>query len=123
MRRMALMTLAVAIGAVAACQSSEQKQAEDATKQAVKAIEQAAKSTESGAAQAAKGLEQVAKGLEAMAGGAAGGDNPKPVTPVSFRALQTLLPDLDGWDKAKPTGEQMTAPFSFSQAEARLPEG
>ena len=68
MRRMALMTLAVAIGAAAACQSSEQKQAEDATKQAVKAIEQAAKSTESGAAQAAKGLEQMAKGLEAMAG-------------------------------------------------------
>ncbi len=61
----------------------------------------------------------MAKGLEAMAGGAAGGDNPKPVNPVSFRELQTLFPDLDGWDKAKPTGEQMTAPFSFSQAEAR----
>ncbi len=123
MRRMALMTMAVALGAAVACQSSEQKQAEDAAKQAAKAIEQAAKGTESGAAQAAKGLEQMAKGLEAMAGGAMSGDNPKPVSPVSFRELQTLFPDLDGWDKAKPTGEQMSAPFSFSQAEARYRKG
>ena len=93
------------------------------TKQAAKAIEQAAKSTESGAAQAAKGLEQMAKGLEAMAGGALSGDNPKPVNPVSFRELQTLFPDLDGWEKAKPTGERMTAPFSFSQAEVRYQKG
>ena len=34
MRQIALMTLAVAIGATAACQSSDQKQAEDAAKQA-----------------------------------------------------------------------------------------
>ena len=61
MRQIALMTLAVAIGATAACQSSDQKQAEDAAKQAATAIEQAAKGTESGAAQAAKGLEQMAK--------------------------------------------------------------
>ncbi len=122
MRQIALMTLAVALGAAAACQSSEQKQAEDTAKQVAKAMEQAAKGTESGAAQAAKGLEQMAKGLEAMAGGGAGGD-PKPVSPVSFRELQTLFPELDGWEKAKPTGEQMTAPFSFSQAEARYRKG
>ena len=71
MQRIALMTLAVALGAAAACQSSEQKQAEETAKQTAKAIEQVAKSTEMGAAQAAKGLEQMAKGLEAMAGGAA----------------------------------------------------
>ena len=123
MRQIALMTLAVALGAAAACQSSEQKQAEDTAKQVAKAMEQAAKGTESGAAQAAKGLEQMAKGLEAMAGGGAGGDNPKPVSAVSFRELQTLFPELDGWEKAKPTGEQMTAPFSFSQAEARYRKG
>ena len=123
MRQIALMTLAVALGAAAACQSSEQKQAEDTAKQVAKAMEQAAKGTESGAAQAAKGLEQMAKGLEAMAGGGAGGDTLKPVSPVSFRELQTLFPELDGWEKAKPTGEQMTAPFSFSQAEARYRKG
>ena len=123
MRQIALMTLAVALGAAAACQSSEQKQAEDTAKQVAKAMEQVAKGTESGAAQAAKGLEQMAKGLEAMAGGGAGGDTLKPVSPVSFRELQTLFPQLDGWEKAKPTGEQMTAPFSFSQAEARYRKG
>jgi hypothetical protein len=116
MRRVALMTLAIAIGVAAGCQSSEQKQAEEARKQAAAAIEQAVKSTEKGATEAAKGLEQMAKGLEAMAGGAAGGDQ-KPVDPVSFRDLQTLFPDLDGWEKGKPTGERMTAPFKFSQAE------
>jgi hypothetical protein len=117
MQRVTLMTLAIAVGAAAGCHSSEQKQAEDAAKQATKAIEQAAKSGEAGAAQAAKGLEQMAKGLEAMAGGPVGNDNQKPVNPVSFRDLQTLFPDLDGWEKAKPTGERMTAPLAFSQAE------
>jgi len=123
MQRVALMTLAIAIGAAAGCQSSEQKQAEETAKQAAKAIEQAAKSTETGAAQAAKGLEQMAKGLEAMAGGAAGGAGTKPVDPVSFRDLQTVFPDLDGWEKEKPTGERMTAPFSFSQAEVHYRKG
>ncbi len=122
MRRVALMTLAIAVGAAAGCHSSEDKHAEEAAKQAAKAIEQAAKSGEAGAAQAAKGLEQMAKGIEAMAGGA-GSDGTKPVDPVNFHDLQTLFPDLDGWEKAKPTGERMTAPFKFSQAEVRYKKG
>ena len=117
MRRVAF-TVLVLSAAAAGCQSSEQKQAEDAAKQAAKAIEQAAKSSESGAAQAAKGLEQMAKGLEAMASGA-NSNNPRPVEPVSFRDLQTFFPELEGWQKEKPTGERMTAPFPFSQAEVR----
>ena len=117
------MLLAIAVGTTAGCQSSEQKQAEDAAKQAAKAIEQAAKNAETGAAQAAKGLEQMTKGLEAMASGGGGSDNPAPVNPVSFRDLQTVFPDLDGWERAKPTGERMTAPFSFSQAEVRYTKG
>jgi hypothetical protein len=117
MQRLAVVTLTITLAAVTGCQRPEQKQAEDAAKQAAKAVEQAAKATESGASQAAKGLEQMAKGLEGMATGS-GGDT-KPVDPVSFRELQTLFPDLDGWEKAKPTGERMTAPFPFSQAEVR----
>jgi hypothetical protein len=115
MQRFALVALALAITAVG-CGGSNRK-AEEAAAQAAKSAEQAAKSAEQGAAQAAKGLEQMAKGLEAMAGGA-GGDV-KPVDPVSFRDLQTFFPDLDGWEKQKPTGERMTAPFPFSQAEVR----
>jgi hypothetical protein len=122
MRRAALMTMAIALGAAAGCHSSEQKQAEEAAQQGAAAIEQAAKSTEAGAAQAAKGLEQMAKGFEAMAG-AAGSGGSKPVDPVSFRDLQTLFPDLEGWEKQKPTGERMTAPFSFSQAEVHYRKG
>jgi hypothetical protein len=118
MQRVALVTLAIAIGAAAGCQSSEEKRAEEAARQTAKAIEQVAKSTEKGAAEAAKGLEQMAKGLEAMAGGAAGAGGAT-VDPVSFRDLQTVFPDLDGWEKAKPTGERMTSPFKFSQAEVR----
>jgi hypothetical protein len=99
--------LAVSAGA---CGGREEKQAE-----------QAAQTAEKGAEQAAKGLEAVAKGLEAMAGGGSG--ETKPVDPVSFRDLQALFPDLDGWEKGKPTGERMSSPFSFSQAEVTYTKG
>jgi hypothetical protein len=122
MQRLAVLILAIATGAAAGCGSSEQQRQQEAAQQVAKGAEQAAKAAESGAAQAAKGLEQMAKGLESMASGAGGGDT-KPVDPVSFRDLQTLFPDLDGWEKAKPTGERMTAPFAFSQAEVRYQKG
>ena len=105
MQRLMVVPLAITLAAVSGCQHSEQKHAEKATEQAAKALEQAA-----------KGLEQVAKGLEGMA---AGGGDTKTVDPVSFRDLQALFPDLNGWEKAKPTGERMMAPFPFSQAEVR----
>jgi hypothetical protein len=123
MRQLAVI---LAIGLTAACgQSQQQKQAEQtkaAAEQVAKGAEQLAKGAEQGAQQAAKGLEQMAKGLEAMASGAAGADG-KPVNPVSFRDLQTLFPDLDGWEKGKPTGERMTSPFAFSTAEVRYTKG
>jgi len=117
MQRLTAVTLTITLAAVAGCRRSEQKQPEPATQQAAKAVEQAAKATETGAAQAAKSIEQMAKGLEGMA--TATGGETKPEDPVSFRDLQALFPDLDGWEKAKPTGERMTAPFPFSQAEVR----
>jgi hypothetical protein len=122
MTRLAVLILALAIGAAAGCGRSEQQRQQEAAEQVAKGAEQAAKAAESGAAQAAKGLEQMAKGLESMASGAGGGDT-TPVDPVSFRDLQTLFPDLDGWERAKPTGERMTAPFAFSQAEVRYNKG
>jgi hypothetical protein len=125
MRQLALTALALSIVA-AGCGGSDQKKAEEAAAQAqaaaAKTSEQAAKTAEQGAKQAAQGLEAMAKGLEAMAGGAAG-SGVKPVDPVSFRDLQTFFPDLDGWEKEKPTGERMTAPFSFSQAEVNYKKG
>jgi hypothetical protein len=123
MQRCAVVGLAIALATAGCGQSEQQRQAEQAKQEAAKAVEQAAKTTQKGATEAAKGLEQMAKGLEAMASGAAAAGNIKPVDPVSFRDLQTLFPDLDGWEKEKPTGERMTAPFAYSQAEVRYKKG
>jgi len=125
MRRVWLVGLALSLMAAGCGQSAEQKQeqaAKEAAKEAAKAGQPAAQGSEPAAQQAAKGLEQMAKGLEAMAGAAAGGDT-KPVAPVSFREFIALFPDLDGWEKEKPTGERMSSPVPFSTAEVRYKKG
>jgi hypothetical protein len=65
------------------------------------------------AEEAARGLAQMASGFEAFA--AAGGE--AAADPVSFRELQAIFPELDGWQKGTPTGQQMSTPMRFSQAE------
>jgi hypothetical protein len=122
MKRLAAGCLAAAVIVGGCGKSEEQKQAEQQAQQAAKAAQEQAKTAEQGAQQAAKGLEQLAKGLEGMMAGGATGDL-KPVDPVSFRDLQALFPDLDGWEKGKPEGERMTQPVSFSQAEVRYKKG
>lgn len=84
--------------------------------------EQAARQTEQAAQEAAEGLEQMAKGLEGLAAGMGGGEG-KAVDPVSFRDLQALFPALDGWEQSRPTGERMSSPFPFSQAEVTYSKG
>jgi hypothetical protein len=123
MQRCAVVGLAIALATAGCGPSEQQRQAEQSKQEAAKAAEQAAKATEKGATEAAKGIEQMAKGLEALASGAAAAGNIKPVDPVSFHDLQTLFPELDGWEKEKPTGERMTAPFAYSQAEVRYKKG
>jgi hypothetical protein len=115
MRRAGILAIAVLVAAGACGKSSEEKKEE-------KKEQQAAKTAEAGAAEAAKGLEQMAKGLQAMAGGAAAG-NTQSVDPVSFRDMQALFPEFEGWEKGKPTGERMSSPFKFSQAEVRYTKG
>jgi len=115
MRRAGILAIAALVAAGACGKSSEEKKEE-------KKEQQAAKTAEAGAAEAAKGLEQMAKGLEAMAGGAAAG-NAQPVDPVSFRDMQALFPEFEGWEKGKPTGERMSSPFKFSQAEVGYTKG
>jgi hypothetical protein len=115
MRRAGILAIAALVAAGACGKSSEEKKEEQKE-------QQAAKTAEAGAAEAAKGLEQMAKGLQAMAGGAAAG-NAQSVDPVSFRDMQALFPDFDGWEKGKPTGERMSSPFKFSQAEVRYTKG
>ena len=110
-----VLAAAVCLSTAACGKSEEQKAAEAAAKQ----LEEAAKSVEQG--DTAKSLEEMGKALGALAG-AGSGDN-KPIEPVSFKELQVAFPDVDGWEKGKPTGEKMTSPVPFSEAEVRYTRG
>lgn len=123
--------IAVALVAAIGCGKSEaEKQAEEAAKQAEKAAEAMQKAAEAagsaataqGAAAAAQGMEAFAKAMQAAAGAAAGGDG-KPVEPVSFQQLETVLPDVAGWQRGKATGEKMTIPVPISQTETTYTNG
>ena len=105
---------------VACGKSDEEKAAEKAaeeTKEAAEALKKAAESA--GGAAATQGLQEFAKAMEGVAG-AMSGKTPdgKTVEPVSFQELQATLPQISGWERGTPTGERMTAPVPFSQAEA-----
>jgi len=111
----AILSMAAVASTAAACGKSEQQKAAEA---ASKQLEQAAKSAEKG--DTAKSLEDMGKALGALAGGS--GDQ-KAVEPISFKELQAAFPDIDGWEKGKPTGERMSSPVSFSQATVRYTKG
>jgi hypothetical protein len=117
--------LTLALAATSGCfgKSAEQKRQEEAAKQledAAKKLEQAGKDAQQGGQKAAEGMaagmEALAKGLGAAAGAANGG---KTVDPLNFRDLQAAFVDLPGWEKKKPTGETISAPFKISTAEVR----
>lgn len=120
-RVMCVAALAALVGVAACGKSDDEKRAEEAKKEAAAQTPAAAESTQEAAQQAAQGLEALAKGLQQAVGGS--GDDAKPVDPVSFRDLQALFPEYDGWTKEKPTGERMTSPFAYSQAEGRYTKG
>jgi hypothetical protein len=118
-----LLVIGITLMLAAACgKSEEQKAAEKAaeeTREAAEALQKAAESA--GSAGTAQGLQEFAKAMEGMAG-AMSGTTPdgKPVEPVSF---QTALPELSGWERSTPTGERMTAPIAFSEAETHYTTG
>jgi hypothetical protein len=121
--------IAIALVAAIACGKSEaEKQAEEAAQQAEKAAEAMQKAAEAAGAAAAQGATGAAQGMEAFAkamqaaAAAAGGDG-KPVDPVGFQQLETVLPDVPGWQRDKPRGEKMTIPVAFSQTETTYTNG
>ncbi len=124
---------AIGIVALAAClavgcgKSDEEKAAEKAAEEAKEAAEALKKAAEqTGTAAAAQGMQDFAKAMEGMAGalgGATTTPDGKPVTPVSFKDLQTALPEVAGWTRETPTGERMTSPISFSQTEVTYTNG
>jgi hypothetical protein len=116
MTRFARLASVAALASVVACGNSpEQQQVEQVQKNA----QQLAQS----AAQASGNAQEVAKGFEAMgkamAAAATGSTNVTPVDPVDFKELQTILPDVPGWEKSHPEAERMTSPVSFSYASTR----
>jgi len=120
----AVMFACVLAVAVSACgKSEEQKAAEKAAeelKQAAEAVGKAAAQT--GSAAATAGVGEAAKAMQGMANalsGATAGADGKPVEPVAFQALQSLLPKVSGWEMREPEGERMTMPVAFSQIETR----
>lgn len=110
MHRVALVVVAAVLAA--ACGKSEEQ----------KAAEAAAKAASDSAQQLAKGAEDMAKGLEAMAKGIQQAAV-STAEPVSFRELQTIFPQFEGWEMDKPTGERMSSPVKFSQAEVSYRHG
>lgn len=125
MRHVRVSGMVMVLAAALACGKSEaEKRAEAAAVEAQKAAEAASKVAEQAGGDVAKGMQDFAKAMEGMAGAMAGrGADGKPVNPVSFRDLQTVLPEVSGWTMEKPTGERMTSPVSFSQAEVRYTKG
>jgi hypothetical protein len=71
------------------------------------------------AQQTAKTMQEFAKAMGKMQESPDG----KTYEPVSFKELQNFFPDISGWEKEKPTGESMTAPVKFSQAETAYTKG
>jgi hypothetical protein len=130
MQKLFTIGAALSLAATLACGPSEaEKQAERAAAEAEKAAEAAARVGEAAGRAAgaagedmAKGMEDFAKAMAGMAGAMGGGDG-KTVEPVTFQALQTMLPEVSGWTMGKPRGERMTSPVPFSQSEAAYTQG
>lgn len=119
LNKFVLMTVVLMLAA--ACGKSEEQiaaeKAAEETKEAAEALRKAAETA--GGTAATEGLQELAKAMEGMAG-AMSGKTPdgKTVEPVRFQELQAALPEVSGWQREAPTGERMTAPVAFSQAEA-----
>lgn len=109
MRKLSVFVVVVAVAFAAGACGGKQEEAQKAADQAA----EQAKPTGSPASDAAAGLQQMADAFKQMAGE---GDL-KEVEPVSFRDLQTVLPEFSGWDKGSPTGEKMSAPIAMSKTE------
>ena len=121
-----LVVVFVAIAAMAGCGKSEQqKQAEqiaEAAKQVTAGAEQAAKGAQAAAQGAATASDQLAQGLSQFAKGL--GQMAQSSAPaVDYEKLKGLIPEIAGWTRSAPRGEQVTAPFKMSKAEARYEKG
>ena len=113
---------------VAACGGSPEPKQAGQVQKAADQMKKGADSMAGGAGTVARGAEGMAKGFEELARGlsamASGGDpNAKPVEPLSIDNLKSALPELSGWERGKPTGERMTSPVNYAEAEVKFTKG
>jgi hypothetical protein len=90
------------------------------TDQAVRQVEQSAAQVQRGAetmvAAAKRGAsEMMASGVRPTALNGA--------TPVPFEALVALVPEMPGWTRTEPRGENISRPVAYARAEARYSQG
>ena len=124
MRRVLTVVCFVSLAGVLGCgPSAQEQQVEAAQKAAAEAQKTAADSAKTSADAMASGLAGMARGLQGLTGGGGGDPNQKPVDPVSFHDLQTVFGDFSGWDRGKPTGEQMSTPVNYSEAKVTYRKG
>jgi X-X-X-Leu-X-X-Gly heptad repeat protein len=79
----------------------------------------AGQTSQQSAQQMASGLQQLAQGMQQMQTGADG----KPIQVIDFEKLMALLPEVNGWERAKPHGEQTSTMLNVSTADARYTKG
>jgi hypothetical protein len=121
--RITMLGLVVAV-ASGCGQSDEQRAAEQAAEQTRQAAETLRQAAETTGTDAAKGMEDFARAMESMAGALSGATpDGTSVEPVGFDILQRALPQMSGWQRTQPTGERMTSPIAYSQAEASYSMG
>jgi hypothetical protein len=118
--RARITTVAILAASVVACgQSPQQQQAEQIQKNAQQLAQNAAQMS-GNAQEVAKGFEAMARGMAAAATSAA---NAKAVDPVDYKELQSILPEVSGWERSHPAAERMASPVSFSYASTRYNKG
>jgi hypothetical protein len=121
MKALTRIGLVIVLGGAVACGKSPAQEQAERLQKAAEEMQKSGSDMQKGAEGMAKGFEAMAKGLGAAMGG--GASDQKPVDPVDFKAMIAMLPEMSGWERQKPTGERMTMPVSFAQAEAHYNKG
>jgi hypothetical protein len=120
--------LTLALAATSGCfgkseQQKKQEEAAQAMKDAAAKMEAAGKDMEKGGAKAAEAWPPAWTRSPRGSAPRLGRQRRQGGRPVSFRDLQATFVPLAGWEMAKPTGERMSSPFAYSQAEVSYSKG
>ena len=113
-------TLAACTGTPEHTQAEQVQKAADEVQKSADSMAKGAGNVAKGAEGMAKGFEDLARGLSAMAGG---DPNAKAVEPLTIDGLKSALPEFSGWQRGKPTGERMTSPVNYAEAEVTFKKG